>query len=389
MVCNLIDKDTASTSLRCKIKDGDKTLTSDAVKVTVTDAEKLQGKSRPTVKAIRAAAAKTASLATPQADEGSDAVAAANDGEEKETCSIIINYVFANGQQAANPWTATVAKGSSYSQTVTSPTVVGYAPDKATVDVNVTGIQEDQTYTVTYNPAEVEFTVKHYQQNIDNDKYTLADTETKKGYTESAVGGNLKKTYEGFTGLLYDTTTKIAADGSTVVEIYYDRNYYLMTFDLDGGYGVEPIYARYGAKIDVGTPTKAGYNFSGWTKDGSSATIPATMPAAKNTYKATWTAKDGVDFTVVFWYENADDNDYSYAGAVKQSAKAGTSVSSDTYKDTSFTGRDTAHFTYNSAKAETVTVKGDGSTVLNVYYTRNTYTLTFGYYYYWDCWQVW
>ena len=64
MVCNLIDKDTASTSLRCKIKDGDKTLTSDAVKVTVTDAEKLQGKSRPTVKAIRAAAAKTASLAT-------------------------------------------------------------------------------------------------------------------------------------------------------------------------------------------------------------------------------------------------------------------------------------------------------------------------------------
>lgn len=384
MVCNLIDKDTASTSLRCKIKDGDKTLTSDAVKVTVTDAEKLQGKSRPTVKAIRAAAAKTASLATPQADEGSDAVAAANDGEEKETCSIIINYVFANGQQAANPWTATVAKGSSYSQTVTSPTVVGYAPDKATVDVNVTGIQEDQTYTVTYNPAEVEFTVKHYQQNIDNDKYTLADTETKKGYTESAVGGNLKKTYEGFTGLLYDTTTKIAADGSTVVEIYYDRNYYLMTFDLDGGYGVEPIYARYGAKIDVGTPTKAGYNFSGWTKDGSSATIPATMPAAKNTYKATWTAKDGVDFTVVFWYENADDNDYSYAGAVKQSAKAGTSVSSDTYKDTSFTGRDTAHFTYNSAKAETVTVKGDGSTVLNVYYTRNTYTLTFGYYYDWD-----
>ena len=38
---------------------------------------------------------------------------------------------------------------------------------------------------------------------------------------------------------------------------------------------------------------------------------------------------------------------------------------------------ETAHFTYNTAKVETVTVKGDGSTVLNVYYTRNAYTLTF------------
>ena len=93
-----------------------------------------------------------------------------------------------------------------------SPTVVGYAPDSATVNVDVTDILADKTYIVTYKPAEVEYTVKHYQQNVDNDKYTLKDTETKKGYTESAVGDKLAKTYTGFTALLYDTTTKIAAD---------------------------------------------------------------------------------------------------------------------------------------------------------------------------------
>ena len=83
---------------------------------------------------------------------------------------------------------------------------------------------EAKTYTVTYQPAEVEFTVKHYQQNVSNDEYTLADTETKKGYTESPVGEGLAKTdYTGFYSLLYDTTTTIAADGSTVVEVYYDR----------------------------------------------------------------------------------------------------------------------------------------------------------------------
>ena len=374
MVRNLIDKDTGSTSLRCKIKDGSKTLTSDAVRVKAGEKVRAEAAAHPTKAEIRKAAAKTATDPTPQAD---DEITAANDGEENSTYSIIINYVFANGGQAANPWTATVAKGSDYNQTVTSPTVVGYAPDQATVDVDVKDIQSDKTYTVKYQPAEVEFTVKHYQQNVSNDEYILADTETKTGYTESKVGDKLKKSYDGFTGLLYDTTTKIASDGSTVVEIYYDRNYYLMNFDLDGGYGVEPIYARYGAKIEVGKPTKAGYEFVGWTKDNQSATISDTMSAENTTYKASWEKGDNVKFTVVFWYENADDDGYSYVGNVEGNAKVGTSVSSNDYRNESFDGRDNTHFTYNANKAETVTVKGDGSTVLNVYYTRNTYTLTF------------
>ena len=374
MVRNLIDKDTGSTSLRCKIKDGSKTLTSDAVKVTAGEKVRAEAAAHPTKAEIRKAAAKTATDPTPQADDS-----AVNDGEEKDTYSIVINYVFADGKQAANPWTATVAKGSSYSQTVTSPTVMGYAPDSATVNVDVKDIQSDKTYKVTYTPAEVEYTVKHYQQNTDNDNYTLKDTETKKGYTESAVGDKLAKTYTGFTALLYDTTIKIAADGSTVVEIYYDRNYYLMTFDLDGGYGVEPIYARYGTPIgNIEDPTKAGYEFVGWKQGEQGVTnLPATMPAENTTYKASWEKGDNVKFTVVFWYENADDDGYSYVGNVEGNAKVGTSVSSNDYRNESFDGRDNTHFTYNANKAETVTVKGDGSTVLNVYYTRNTYTLTF------------
>lgn len=298
-----------------------------------------------------------------------------NAGEgEQTTCTIIINYVFADGKQAANPWTATVAKGSSYAQTITSPTVVGYEPNPATVEVNITDIQQDTSYKVTYNPAEVNFTVVHYQQNVDNDNYTLKETETKTGYTESPVSEGLAKTdYTGFYSLLYDTTTKIAADGSTVVEIYYDRYYYLMNFDLDGGYGVEPIYARYGANVgSIGTPTKPGYTFVSWTPS-----IPSTMPDENTSYKASWKIGES-GFTVVFWYENANDNGYSVAGTYKPANVApGTQKTSDNYKNQSFEGRDDKHFTYNAAKAETVTVAGDGSTVLNVYFTRNTYTLTF------------
>ncbi len=286
------------------------------------------------------------------------------------TYTILIKYQFADGTQAANPWSATVATGSTYTQDIQSPVVVGYTPSETVVHVNTS---EAKTYTVTYQAAEVDFTVKHYQQNVSNDEYTLADTETKKGFTESAVGDGLAKTdYTGFYFLLYDTTTTIAADGSTVVEIYYDRYYYLMNFDLDGGYGVEPIYARFGAPISVDTPTKPGYTFESWTPS-----IPATMPADNTSYTASWKIGES-GFTVVFWYENANDNGYSVAGThTPADVKPGTEKKSEDYKNQNFTGRDTKHFTYNAAKAETVTVKGDGSTVLNVYYTRNTYTLTF------------
>ena len=324
--------------------------------------------------AVKAAPKAEEAPANDPAEGDENPVAPAEEGQADEspapsTYTILINYIFADGKQAAPSWSATVATGSTYTQDIQSPVVVGYTPSETVVHVNTS---EAKTYTVTYNPAEVEFTVKHYQQNVSNDEYTLVDTESKKGYTKSTVGDNLGKTYDGFARLLYDTTTTIAADGSTVVEINYDRKYYLMNFDLDGGYGVEPIYARFGAPISVDTPTKPGYTFEGWDK-----TIPATMPADNTSYKASW--KIGTSgFTVLFWYENADDNGYSVAGTYTPADVApGTQKSSDDYKDQTFEGRDDKHFTYNAAKAETVTVKGDGSTVLNVYFKRNTYTLTF------------
>lgn len=296
------------------------------------------------------------------------------DAPELGTYTIIINYVFEDGKRAANPWSATVATGSTYVQDITSPVVVGYAPDQAVVHVEAAA---EATYTVTYKPAKVGFTVKHFLQNTTNDAYTLDSSVPMTGLTNSPVGEGLGGSIEGFTTLLYDTTTRIAADGSTEVEIYYDRNYYLMSFDLDGGYGVEPIYARYGAPVSVGEPTKGGYEFTGWTP-----AIPAAVPASNLTFKANWKAGTS-GFTVVFWYENANpetDGTYGYsvAGTYKpEDVTPGTEKKSDDYKNQSFTGRDDKHFTFNDQKIETVTIAGDGSTVLNVYFKRNEYTLTF------------
>lgn len=277
--------------------------------------------------------------------------------------TVIINYIFTNGKQAAPSWTATLAEGSNLEQTVTSPTVVGYAPDQPSVDVFVNNITENKTYTVTYHPANVGFTVNHYLQNVADNNYTLDKTEEVGGFTESEVGDGLAETYPGFAALLYNTKAKVAADGSTVVEIYYDRNYYMMSFNLDGGYGVEPIYARFGASVKVENPTKPGYTFSGWEPQ-----VPATVPAENTTHKAKWKVDDSVNYRVQYWQENANDDGFSYESSVQKKAAPGTVITAA--NDKNYTG-----FHYDHTDG--ATVAADGSSVVNVYYKRNTYTLTF------------
>lgn len=350
-----------TVQIRCRLtsaETGEATF-SDAVTVEVTAATAVD-----TPASADAAAA-------PVLRSPAKAAAAANDAPETRT--IEIKYEFANGTQAAPSWTATVAKGSNYSATITSPAVVGYEPKPSdnSITIDETNIQDNITRIVYYYPALVDFTVKYYQQNVNDDKYSLFETKTKQGYTEKPVSeyetgeNGFAANYDGFTRLLYDDTATIAADGSTVVELYYDRNYYLMNFDLDSGYGVEPIYARYGATINVGNPTKPGYTFKEWTP-----AMPDTMPVNGGTYTAVWTVGNA-KYVVQYWQENANDDGYSYVEKADKTGTVGTTVNGS--NDKSYQG-----FTYNNEKTDkNITIKGDGSTVVNVYYDRNVYTVKF------------
>lgn len=283
-----------------------------------------------------------------------------------EMYTVVINYVFEDNSKAAPEWVGTIYKGSKLKKDVKSPEVVGYTPNRSVVSFDIAAADRNVTETVTYSPAEVNYTVKHYQQNVDNDNYVLVETETKTGLTNSLISANLKKKYDGFKALNYNTDVKIAADGSTIVEIKYDRNYYMLRLNLDGGYGVEPIYARYGAAITLGTPTKAGYTFTGWDKS-----VPTTMPANDVTLTAQWKVDDRADYLVQYWLENANDNDYSYDSSVKKIAAPGTTIKRTDVEVSSYTG-----FQFGSMDTN-VTVAADGTSVVNVYYKRNTYTLRF------------
>ena len=131
------------------------------------------------------------------------------------------------------------------------------------------------------------YKVEHYWQNLADDGYTRHETENKTGATGSTTAA-AAKSYPGFTAGTVTQTT-IAADGSTVVKIYYTRNSYTLTWNFDGGKenatGYTSGTVKFGAAITKPSadPTKTGYTFGGWDKE-----IPETMPAEDVTVTATW-----------------------------------------------------------------------------------------------------
>ena len=73
------------------------------------------------------------------------------------------------------------------------------------------------------------YTVEHWLENANDTGYTLTGTDNLSGTTLEETEAE-ENTYDGFTVQPYSQAV-IAADGSTVVKIYYNRNEYSITFD--------------------------------------------------------------------------------------------------------------------------------------------------------------
>ena len=91
-------------------------------------------------------------------------------------------------------------------------------------------------------------------------------------------------------------------------------------------------------------------------------------------------------YTVVYWIENADDDGYSYESMRTNTGTTGTEVVlSDNWNGYSTSNIASAYrnyFEYNPSNPTSrydrgKIIAGDGSTVVNVYFSRKTYTLTF------------
>lgn len=106
------------------------------------------------------------------------------------------------------------------------------------------------------------YKVEHWQQNITDDDYTLAKTEPMTGTTGEETAAKAEET-AGFTAKEF-VQEKIAADGSTVVKIQYDRKIITLTFDADNGEEKTTLSGKFGAEIVPPFPEKTDFIFSGW-----------------------------------------------------------------------------------------------------------------------------
>ena len=396
------------------------------ISTTITDSEIEQLEVSPTLFSLRTSDAPVV-------------LGASNGSSANDAFQIVITYTYRHanaapglniddnrkfdGSTAANTFTVTLPDKAYYTGTVATPLEIGYLPyvtldqasyvagtpaesDYITYDgveyvlansIEFVNQTEDITINVHFIPQIVTYRVKIYEQNLYNDEYTLAETITKTGIANSAVGEGHDTPRVGYTPLYYDEKTSIDEDGSFAIDIYYDRNYYLVDFQLqdnDDAFGVVNHYVRYKSTVVLPPPTRPGYNFINWTlasvKDDqksneqvTSHTYPTTADGGyiihsvehNLVYKANWEIGK-TTYTVIYWLENPDDDGFTLDSfkVVSDNVKPGDIVSA---KD-DLAISDKSCFEFSSKLSDkNVVVSSDGTTAVNAYYLRRYYTMTF------------
>ena len=177
-------------------------------------------------------------------------------------------------------------------------------------------------------------------------------------------------TDEAITGWVDATDSPVTSvsfnNGTTYLYPVVEKGYWI-EFNSNGGSYVAPLFVRSGESCAApSAPTKPGYNFDGWYNGETAFTFGSSL-TEDLTLTAHWTEKKDVQYTVIHRLENADDDGYSYKESVQMSGAAGS--------QTTATAK-----SYEGFTAQTITqrtIAGDGSTIVNVYYKRNVYTITF------------
>ena len=176
-------------------------------------------------------------------------------------------------------------------------------------------------------------------------------------------------------GAVFTADTVVTAD--TYVHPVTEDCYWV-TFNTTGGSMVASCSVTKGDTLDlrgVTAPTRTGYNFKGWSTTADGALISSVTPTADTTLYAVWEG-DNVKYMVVYWGENADDNNYSALATATLTGKVGSTVTLNaTTGALPNSVSDRQHFKFSSS--DSATIRADGSSVLNVYFSRNSYKLTF------------
>ena len=287
-----------------------------------------------------------------------------------------------------NIYTVNAAHTLPVTKPATSPTRKGYTLDDTWYkDMACSAGQEwnFETDTVTSDItlyakwtacSDIGYEVVHYRQKIADDDYEHYEADVSHGTTGATiVADTIKKNYEGFD---YDhmdpASPTIAADGSTVVKVYYKRESITVTFKLDGG-TIDSSTAnvtrtgRFGTALTPPSPVKTGYTFNSWQPVEAAPLLSSTFPASDAAYTAQWVANTNTPYKVKHLKQDVTGSGYTEVAADRQTLQ-GTTDAAPTVTPKTYTGFQAGSYT-------PTTIAADGSTVVEVKYDRVQYTVTF------------
>ena len=224
----------------------------------------------------------------------------------------------------------------------------------------ITAKYEDALYVYFYNPEGTQ--IMRTEKVADHDGHDYSHVSYDVDATHKLVGWAADQNGTD------DITKNIAVpEGSTSVNVYaIIKEGYWVTFDSDGGSAIDSQFVFDKISLNDQTkPTKPGYTFDGWY-NGTEEVENGTQITEPMTLKAHWTPEK-VSYTVIHWWENADDDGYSFHESETKKGLTGTEVNA---KAKSYDG-------FTAQPVTKKTIKGDGSTIVSVYYKRNMYDVKF------------
>ena len=221
-----------------------------------------------------------------------------------------------------------------------------------------------------------------------NMSYTPQDTEHNfEGWVVSEGGEYIS----GHTnGKVYKNETKITVSGSVTFSVDAPEGHWLVFNENGTGatYNAPRFFESNEKVTEVPTTTmeRFGYTFGGWYKDKDCTESFTTgqILESNTTIYAKWTPVATAGYTILIWKQNVDGETYDFAESISLTGNVESTINTVTstgngdgrYARVNGTAKSYAGFHLDRYDTN-VQIVPEGTAVLNVYYNRNTVTLTF------------
>lgn len=247
---------------------------------------------------------------------------------------------------------------------------------------NLVSVSETVEYRVEARFADIYYVYFLYQGNIIKTKEIMPPNKFTNSNDVPLVileeGKAFDHWSENIGGAAFNFSNEITKDTS-LHAVLIDK--WQVTFDSRGGNSLLPRYIENGENLGttedpLPLPVRTGYTFLRWnTKADGTGTTYTNTTKVNSSIKlyAIWQAKTNTKYSIIYWQQNADDDAYTYKETVTATGTTGSSIvltgnniKTDKYQ----------YFTYKQYDTGK-TIAGNEATIVNVYYSRNSYNLRF------------